>query len=61
MPLRTILPALASIVSFALAYRFASHGIKLKDNLCIGLSCAAVAIGAALLWYASRSRRRERE
>jgi hypothetical protein len=58
---RTALLALAAVVCFAAAYRFASHGIKLNDNLCVGLACVAVAVGGVLLWFAFSKRQRQRD
>ena len=58
MPIRTLSLTLASLVLFALAYRFGSHGIRLKDNLCIGLACAVVALGALVLVFAFKGGRR---
>ena len=52
MSMRTTLLALAALVCLGLAYRFGSHGIRLHDRLCIGLACAAVAVGAVLLTWA---------
>ena len=52
--------ALAALVCFAAAYRFASHGITGHDNRCIGLGCAAFAVAAVLLWSAFRTRRLKR-
>jgi hypothetical protein len=52
MPVRTMLLMLGALVLFAAAYRFGSHGIRLHDRLCIGLACAAVAVGAVLLTWA---------
>ena len=49
-----------ALALFAAAYRFGSHGIRLKDNRCIGLACAALAIGALLLGFAFWNRRRQR-
>jgi hypothetical protein len=54
--LRTALLALAAIFCFAAAYRFGSHGLRLHDNKCIGLSCIAVAVGAVLFWFAFSKR-----
>jgi protein-S-isoprenylcysteine O-methyltransferase Ste14 len=50
----TVLLSLAAIVFFAAAYRFASHGITLDDNWCIGFGSVAFAVGALLLWFAFR-------
>jgi len=61
MPVRTTLLTLAALAFFAAAYRFGSHGIKLKDNRCIGLACVAVAVGVLLLACAFWNRRRHRE
>ena len=47
--MRTTLLMLAALICFGLAYRFGSHGIRLHDNLCIGLACAAVVVAIALL------------
>jgi hypothetical protein len=46
--LRTLL-LVPSLVCFAAAYRFASHGIPAHDNFCIGLTVAALASGAFLV------------
>ena len=56
----TILLALAAIACLAAAYRFASHGITLHDNFCIGLGSAATVVAALLLWAAFRTARRKR-
>jgi hypothetical protein len=61
MPVKTTLLTLAALVLFAAAYRFGSHGIKLKDNRCIALACVASAVGALLLVFAFWNRRRQRE
>lgn len=55
MVIRTIL-TLAALACIAAAYRFVSHGIRLKDNFCIGLACAAVIVGILLLAFAFRKR-----
>src|SRR5262245_18113949 len=47
-----VLLMLPSVVCFAAAYRFASHGISGQDAFCIGLAAAAVAVGSALLGVA---------
>jgi len=53
-------PAIASLLilialaCLAAAYRFASHGIRLKDNLCVGLAFAAVTVAVLLLWWVAR-------
>jgi hypothetical protein len=60
MRARTVLLSLVVIVCFAAAYRFASHGITLHDNFCIGLGSAATVVGALLLWAAFRTRRPKR-
>lgn len=60
MRIRTVLLALAAFVCFAAAYRFTSHGITLHDNRCIGFGCAAIVIGALLLWGALRTARRRK-
>jgi hypothetical protein len=52
MRAKTTLLTVAALLCFAVAYRFGSHGIRLKDNLCIGLACAAVAVGVGLLGWA---------
>jgi phosphatidylserine synthase len=54
MPVLATVLTLASLACLAGAYRFASHGIKLKDNFCVGLACAAVAVAVLLLWLAFR-------
>ena len=56
----TILLALAAIVCFAAAYRFASHGITLHDNRCIGFGCGAFVVAVLLLWAAFRTARRRK-
>ena len=56
----TILLLLAALFCFAAAYRFASHGITLHDNFCIGLGCAATVVAALLLWGAFRTARRRK-
>jgi hypothetical protein len=53
---RTAILSLVALVCFAAAYRFASHGIKLNDNKCIGLACIAVVVGGVLLWFAFANR-----
>jgi hypothetical protein len=58
MAIRTISLTLGSLVLFALAFRFGSHGFRLHDNLCIGLACAAIALGVLLLVFALRGIRR---
>jgi hypothetical protein len=45
----TVLPAAGAIACFAAAYRFASHGITLKDSFCVGLACVALTVGVLLL------------
>ena len=57
MPAKTVLLSIAAVVCFAAAYRFGSHGLRLHDNLCIGLAVAAVAAGLVLLWLAFRGRK----
>jgi len=57
MRARTVLLSLAALVCFAAAYRFASHGITLHDNRCVGYGCVAFAVAALLLWFAFRNRR----
>jgi len=57
MSARTIFLVIVEVVCFAAAYRFASHGIMLHDNLCIGLAVLAVAVGLILL-LVLRNRRR---
>jgi hypothetical protein len=57
---RTFL-TLVALGCFAAAYRFASHGIRSKDGLCIGLACAAVAVAFLLLWLAFRNKPRQRD
>jgi hypothetical protein len=57
MRAKTILLSLAALVFLAAGYRFASHGITLHDNFCVGLGCAAFAVAALLLWFAFRTRR----
>jgi hypothetical protein len=59
MPVRTTLLTLAALALFAAAYRFGSHGIKLKDNRCIGLACVALTLGALLLGCEFWMRRRQ--
>lgn len=61
MKVRTILLTLPAIIVFAAAYRFASHGIPLKDNFCIGLACIAVVMAVVLLWFAFLYRPRQRD
>ena len=56
----TLLLTLAALACLGLAYRFASHGITLHDNFCVGLACAAVAVAGLLLWGAFRVGRRRR-
>lgn len=48
--------SIGALVCLAAAYRFASHGIPVHDNFCIGLACLAVAVAALLLWFAFRSK-----
>jgi hypothetical protein len=55
MAIRIVL-TLAALACIAAAYRFASHGIRLKDNFCIGLACAAVTVIILLLVFAFRKR-----
>jgi len=57
---RAVLLTLAA-VCLAAAYRFASHGIPVRDYLCIGLACAAVAVAALLVGGAFWSWRRARK
>lgn len=57
--MRTVLLALAAVVCFAAAYRFASHGIKLNDNKCLGLACIALVVGGVMLWFAFLKKRRQ--
>jgi len=52
MPIKTTLLTLAALACLGLAYRFGSHGIRLHDNLCVGLAVGAVAAGSVLLWLA---------
>jgi len=59
MPVKTTLLTLAALALFAAAYRFGSHGIKLKDNRCIGLACVALTLGALLLGCEFWMRRRQ--
>jgi hypothetical protein len=59
MPIRTIVLSLAALVCFAAAYRFGSHGIRLHDNLCIGLAGAALTVAVVLLGFAFRTARRQ--
>jgi hypothetical protein len=54
---RTVLLLLTAIVLIAAAYRFASHGISLHDNWCIGYGFIAFSIAALLLWFAFRKKR----
>jgi len=61
MSMRTTLLTLAALVCLGLAYRFGSHGIRLHDNLCIGLACAAVAVAVFLLVCAFWKRQRQLE
>jgi len=61
MPVRTMLLTLGALALFAAAYRFGSHGIRLHDNLCIGLACAAVAVAVFLLVCAFWKRQRQLE
>ena len=49
-----------ALICFAAAYRFGSHGIRLKDNFCIGLAAAAVVVALLLLGFAFRKRQRQR-
>ena len=51
----------AALVCFAAAYRFASHGITLHDNRCIGFSGVAVAVAVLVLWFAFRKKQSNRE
>ena len=60
MPVRATLLTLAALVCFAAAYRFASHGIRGKDNFCIGLACIAAAVAVLLLGFAFLRRPRPR-
>jgi len=60
MLMRTTLLALAAI-SFAAVYRFASHGIRLKDNRCIGLACIALTVAVLSSGYTFWSWRRQRD
>ena len=46
MPIKTTLLTLLSLVSFAAAYRFGSHGMRLHDGLCIGMAPACVTASA---------------
>jgi hypothetical protein len=56
MPIRMMLLSIAALACFAAAYRFASHGITLQDNRCIGFACVAVAVAIVLLWLAFRKK-----
>ena len=61
MSARTIFLSIAAVVCLAAAYRFGSHGLRLHDNLCLGLAVAAVATGLVLLWFAFGTRQPKRE
>jgi hypothetical protein len=60
MPIKPTLLTIVSLALLGLAYRFGSHGIRLHDNLCIGLAGASVAVAGGLLVWAVRSGRRQR-
>jgi len=59
--MRKALFVIVAALCFAAAYRFASHGIPVHDNKCIGLACAAVTIGILFLWLAFFKNRRQRD
>jgi len=60
MILRAVLLALAG-VCLAASYRFASHGIPVRDYLCIALACGAATVAALLVGGAFWSWRRDRK
>jgi hypothetical protein len=49
--------SIGALVCFAAAYRFGSHGFRLKDNKCIAFAVITVAMGLLLLWFAFGKRR----
>jgi hypothetical protein len=57
MPTKTIFLSIAALACFAAAYRFASHGLTLHDNWCVGFACIACAVAVLLLWLAFRDSR----
>jgi hypothetical protein len=61
MTVKAVLLILPALILFAAAYRFASHGIRLEDNTCIGLACIASAFGVVLLGCAFWKRQGQRE
>jgi hypothetical protein len=60
MSIKNTLLTLAALVLLAAAYRFASHGIRLHDNRCIGFACIAVLLAVLALAWMFRNRRRQR-
>jgi hypothetical protein len=54
--MRTMLLSIAALACFAAAYRFASHGITLQDNRCVGFAGVAVSVAVLLLWFAFRKK-----
>ena len=57
MSARTLALSIASIICFAAATRFGSHGLRLHDAQCIALAVLATAVGLTLLYLAFRKRR----
>jgi hypothetical protein len=56
MPIRTILLSIAALACFEESYRFASLGITLQDNRCVGFAGVAVSVAIILLWFAFRKK-----
>ena len=56
MMIKRIVLSIGAPVCLAAAYRFGSHGLTLHDNLCVALSCLALATAGLLLWFAFRRR-----
>jgi hypothetical protein len=61
MPIRTVFLSIASLACFAAAYRFASHGLTLHDNWCVGFAGVAISMSLLLLWFAFRKKRPNRD
>jgi hypothetical protein len=61
MRIGNILLSLAALAFLAAAFRFGSHGIKLKDNRCIGLAGGALLVAVLLLACAFWNSRRQRD
>jgi hypothetical protein len=61
MSAKSLSLSIVAAACLAAAYRFGSHGLRLHDGLCIGLSIAAMATGLLLLWFAFRKRRPKHE